>query len=417
MKKLFSLMLVLTGILALSCSSDDDGTTSPPSVDKTMLMGEWKQMPFEDDEYYHSLSINKDLSFTGLWSAYDEDIEGYEYTRVSGRIVVDGNTIMLYENFYDEDGEYDETEEFGPLEIVTLTNDILVLREKDYHDGHIIGYYYYGFYREHSADMLPPLAYESLVQDARISIYDANGYNMGSIVSMPYSESSKSLRAKVVLIMQDNKEVALENEYITYTVLNDSYYMQFARDNNEYGKFNVCTYENTSSYSRTARVELTAPYFFMSISPRLTIYITQSGKPTSGGSSGGNTGGSSGGSSGGSTGGNTGGSSGGSSGGSTGGSSSNDNNYVGTVTACEILQVSNNVSITSSSETMYLYKSPTGSYYLKTSKTSSTTYMVTRNVSSYVYSGDHKKKISVSKFDYCAKRYVGISTYYYFFNM
>ena len=337
----------------------------------------------------------------GRKGAYDEDIEGYEYTRVSGRIVVDGNTIMLYENFYDEDGEYDETEEFGPLEIVTLTNDILVLREKDYHDGHIIGYYYYGFYREHSADMLPPLAYESLVQDARISIYDANGYNMGSIVSMPYSESSKSLRAKVVLIMQDNKEVALENEYITYTVLNDSYYMQFARDNNEYGKFNVCTYENTSSYSRTARVELTAPYFFMSISPRLTIYITQSGKPTSGGSSGGNTGGSSG----------------GSSGGSTGGSSSNDNNYVGTVTACEILQVSNNVSITSSSETMYLYKSPTGSYYLKTSKTSSTTYMVTRNVSSYVYSGDHKKKISVSKFDYCAKRYVGISTYYYFFNM
>ena len=403
MKKLFSLMLVLTGILTLSCSSDDDGTTSPPSVDKTKLMGEWKQMPFEDDEYYHSLSINKDLSFTGLWSEYDEDIEGYEYTRVSGRIVVDGNTIMLYENFYDEDGEYDETEEFGPLEIVTLTNDILVLREKDYYDGHIIGYYYYGFYREHSADMLPPLAYESLIQDARISIYDAKGYNMGSIVSMPYSESTKSLRAKVVLIMQDNKEVALENEYITYTVLNDSYYMQFARDNNEYGKFNVYTYENTSSYSRTARVELTAPYFFMSssFSPRLTISITQSGKPISGGSSGGNTGGSSG----------------GSSGGSTGGSSSNDNNYVGTVIACEILQVSNNVSITSSSETMYLYKSPTGSYYLKTSKTSSTTYMVTRNVSSYVYSGDHKKKISVSKYDYCAKRYVGLSTYYYFFNM
>ena len=422
MKKLLYVLLSCVCMVTLSCSSGDDAPSGPPKIDVTKLYGEWKQMPsksidsyYGKEEYYHSLNISDDFTFTGIWNGgYDEGIDDYEYTRVRGRIVVDGNKLALHQNFYDENGEFDETEIMEGLEVITLTDDILVLREKDYYGNSHIGYYYYGFYREHAADMLPSLEYESLLKDVEIRIYDANGYVTNKKISFPYSNSAEYIEAKVVVTTLDNNEYVLEDEYITFSVESGSYFVEVSRENIDSNDFNLEVYDNTSSLSRTAVVKLFAPYLTIGgEAPEISITVTQSGKPSSGG----NTGGSTGGNTGGSTGGNTGGNTGGSTGGSSGGSSSSDKYFVKTVTTCEILQVSNNVSINSSSKTMYLYQSPTGSYYLKTSKSSENMYMVTDNVSSYVYSGDHSKKISVSKWDYCGKRYSGLSTYYYFFDM
>lgn len=416
MKKILFILLAFAGITMFSCSGGDDDPTTPPSppsgaIDKTKLFGEWKQMPeqysdgrYNDEDYYASLVINSDYTFTGKWSEGEsKDQEGVlEFCDVEGYIQFSGDKVALYECFYDEDDE-PEYEVREGLEIVTLTDDILVLREpKTEHNSNIVyGYMYYGFYREGAAAKLPTLGYESNVSNAEMKIYDSAGSLLTNTFTCSYSEQKQTLKVRIFVTMLDGTVHEYTDVYVSAGGELESY-DKFVYPTGGTNQVNLDIQQNFFSYSRSNEITIyTSGIAGGQFYPEKTITVVQNGMPSSGGSTGGGTGGS--------TGGNT--------GGSSGGSSSNDNNYVGTVTACEILQVSNNVSITSSSETMYLYKSPTGSYYLKTSKASSTTYMVTRNVSSYVYSGDHKKKISVSKYDYCAKRYVGLSTYHYFFNM
>ena len=194
------MLLALVGITMFSCSGGDDGPVTPPAIDVTKLYGEWKQMPesygdgrYDDEDYYHSINVNDNLTFSGLWcEGYDKDEDKYEYSRVSGRIEVSDNTIKLYENFYTEDGEFDETEESGPYEVVTLTDDILVLREVYKCNGHVTGYYYMGFYREHAADMLPILGYVSNLSGAEIVIFKSDGTYFTSSLTFSYNSSSHS---------------------------------------------------------------------------------------------------------------------------------------------------------------------------------------------------------------------------------
>ena len=418
MKKLLSILFVVVAFVATSCSSGDDGPSAPPKIDVTKLYGEWKQMPeqnsdgtYNDEEYYHSLVVSDNLTFTGLWNeGYDKDSDDgrYEYSRVSGRIVVDGDKLALHQNFYDEDGEFDETEIMDGLEVIALTDDILVVRESYTNNGFVYAYRDYGFYREHAADMLPTLGYVCNLQSAEIRVYDSSGNIVNGNVSCDYAGCRKTFTVKVYVRTFDGTDHEFKDVYLS---VSEDYTDKFVNVSNIIGtsnEVNVNIEQNYDSYSRSNTIRIWTygvadGYFF----PEKTITIYQSGKPSSGDNTGGSTGGGS--SSGGNSGGNT--------GGSSGSSSSSDKYFIKTVTTCEILQVSNNVTINSSSKTMYLYQSPTGSYYLKTSKSSDNMYMVTGNVSSYVYSGDHSKKISVSKWDYCGKRYVGLSTYYYFFNM
>lgn len=311
MKKLLFILLAFAGITMFSCSGGDDDPTTPPSppsgaIDKTKLFGEWKQMPYEDDEYYNSLSINKDLTYTGLWSEYDEDIEGYEYTRVSGRIVVDGNTIMLYENFYDEDGEYDETEEFGPLEIVTLTDDILVLREPETeHNSNLVyGYTYYGFYREGAAAKLPTLGYESNVSNAEMKIYDSAGSLLTNTFTCSYSEQEQTLKVRIFVTMLDGTVHEYTDVYVSAFGELESY-DKFVYPTGGTNQVNLDIQQNFFSYSRSNEITIyTSGIAGGQFYPEKTITVVQNGMPSSGGSTGGNTGGSGGGT-GGSTGGTT----------------------------------------------------------------------------------------------------------------
>ncbi len=300
MKKLLFALSVLATLVMVSCSSGDDGPSAPPKIDVTKLYGEWKQMPeqysdgrYDDEDYYHTINVNDNLTFTGLWcEGYDKDEDRLYYSNVSGRITIENNSLKLYQNFYDEDGEFDETEESGPYEIVTLTDDILVLREVYKDNGHVTGYYYIGFYRAHAADMLPTLGYVSNLSDAEIKIYKSNGVALSSSPDLLYNSSACQERftIKVYATTLDGITFESKDAYINVYSFYDTFF-SFAHEGDEL-TLNIA--ENTSLLLRSG--DLTV---YTSVGPRddfwpeVTIEIAQSGVPVpdSGSSSGGSSGG------------------------------------------------------------------------------------------------------------------------------
>ncbi len=304
MKKLLSILFVVVAFVATSCSSGDDGPSAPPKIDVTKLYGEWKQMPEQysdgtdnDEEYYHSLVVSDNLTFTGLWNeGYDKDSDDgrYEYSRVSGRIVVDGDKLALHQNFYDEDGEFDETEIMDGLEVIALTDDILVVRESYTNNGFVYAYRDYGFYREHAADMLPTLGYVCNLQSAEIRVYDSSGNIVNGNVSCDYAGCTKTFTVKVYVRTFDGTEHEFKDVYLSVSEDYAATY-KFVNASNTIGtsnEVNVNIEQNYDSYSRSNTIKIWTygvadGYFF----PEKTITIYQSGKPSSGDNTGGSTGG------------------------------------------------------------------------------------------------------------------------------
>ncbi len=317
MKKLLFILLAFAGITMFSCSGGDDDPTTPPSppsgaIDKTKLFGEWKQMPeqysdgrYNDEDYYASLVINSDYTFTGKWSEGEsKDQEGvFEYCDVEGYIQFRGDKVTLYERFYGEDDDDSEDEVREGLEIVTLTDDILVLREpKTEHNSNLVyGYMYYGFYREGAAAKLPTLGYESNVSNAEMKIYDSAGSLLTNTFTCSYSEQKQTLKVRIFVTMLDGTVHEYTDVYVSAGGELESY-DKFVYPTGGTNQVNLDIQQNFFPDSRSNEITIyTSGIAGGQFYPEKTITVVQNGMPSSGGSTGGGTGGGTGGSTGGTT--------------------------------------------------------------------------------------------------------------------